>query len=444
LAASGPSRAAWPVESDLLAGIPVRGEILTSGGKLADLATPLALGGFTRGAIERFAGQLRGLGLEPLQGASAGGPLPAKLGDPALVEPGSMISVQLVTGDFQVGADGTVTHIDGDRVWAFGHRFLSVGGTDLPFARASVLALLPSVSSSFKISAARELMGVISSDRNAAVSGRLGQRAALVPVDIRVGASRYRMEMVRDRFLTPFLLQITLYSAIDATERITGSGSFSLTGRIEFTGAADPVRFDTMFAADAGAAVQAALHAAIPTAYALQSGFPALGLKRISIDVTPHEEKRVLQIEQVHAGRPTARPGETVDLTVTLAGESGSMETRRVRFNVPIGIPAGPLYFTASDAQTRNLAELRPAFSSPPRSAERVVSALNSLGGNRRGYVRVWRADASFQVRGEEYPSPPPSLAMILTRAGATQAAQSKLAEFEIDGGGWVIAGSKT
>ena len=53
-----------------------------------------------------------------------------------------MISVQLMTGDMTAGADGTVTWIDGNKLYAFGHRFLSVGDTELPFARAEVLGFL--------------------------------------------------------------------------------------------------------------------------------------------------------------------------------------------------------------------------------------------------------------------------------------------------------------
>ena len=41
---------------------------------------------------------------------------------------------------------------EGDHIYAFGHRFLDAGPSDIPFARAEVLALLPNVSSSFKIS----------------------------------------------------------------------------------------------------------------------------------------------------------------------------------------------------------------------------------------------------------------------------------------------------
>src|SRR5260370_21642447 len=97
------------------------------------------------------------------------------------IYPGSMISVQLVTGDLSMGADGTVTHIDGDRLYAFGHRFLSVGSTDLPFARSEVLTLLPTLHTSFKISSARALMGAISLDNSTAIARYPGHRPAIVP-----------------------------------------------------------------------------------------------------------------------------------------------------------------------------------------------------------------------------------------------------------------------
>ena len=98
-----------------------------------------------------------------------------------------MISVQLITGDMSVGADGTVTHIDGNRVYAFGHRFLSVGPTEVPFARASVSGVASDVSTSFKISASGDWLGAITSDRNAAVAGEIGRRPRMAPVSISVG-----------------------------------------------------------------------------------------------------------------------------------------------------------------------------------------------------------------------------------------------------------------
>jgi hypothetical protein len=136
--------------------------------RMTEVATPLSLSGFSAAAVEQFGPQLRQLGFEPRQGISTGGAPSDQMGDPAKLQPGSMISVELMTGDMSVGADGTLTAIDGNKVYAFGHRFLDIGPTDLPFTRSEVLALLANLNTSFKISSGRELMGVISQDRDTA------------------------------------------------------------------------------------------------------------------------------------------------------------------------------------------------------------------------------------------------------------------------------------
>ena len=113
--------------------------------KLINIATPVSFSGFTAGTLDQFAPQLKKFGLEPRQGVSSGGKLPSKLGAPASLRPGDMIAVELLSGDMSIGAEGTVTAVDGKSIYAFGHQFMSVGNTELPFARAEVLTLLPNL-----------------------------------------------------------------------------------------------------------------------------------------------------------------------------------------------------------------------------------------------------------------------------------------------------------
>jgi hypothetical protein len=441
-------------DSNLLAALPARGETSFGQSKMMDVSTPVSFGGFTRKAIERFAPQLRALGLEPMQGVSSGGRMATAMGPRSALQPGSMISVQLLTGDMSMGADGTVTYIDGERLYAFGHRFLSVGSTDLPFARSEVLTLLPSLSSSFKISSPRELMGAISQDHDTAIAGRLGQRAAMVPVSVTVsraggGSSTYHMEMAGDRFLSPFLLQMSVFSAIDATERTSGASSLVMRGRIEFQNGHAPVKLDNTFAADGSTAALAALSAAIPLAYVLEGGFDSLRVKSVAVEIESTDGNRQLLVDHAFAGRREARPGEPIELTIGLAGENGAQVSRKVVYKTPPGMAPGPLYFTIADAGTTNLYDLRQMFFSEPRSAQQLVANLNRLKTNNKAYVRVWRPDPAFQLQGEDYPAPPPSLALIFARSqggygGLAQTLNSKIAELEIDGGGFMVSGSKT
>ena len=441
-------------ERDLTRRIPRPEPVLSGEARMIDIATPLAFGGFSRATLDAFAPQLRALGLEPRQGVTSGGKIEPAMGNPADLKPGAMISVQLMAGDLSVGADGTVTHIDGNRIYAFGHRFLDIGSTALPFARAEVLTLLANTNTSFKISSAKEWMGTIYQDRNTAVAGELGKRPAMVPVSVSVSrggkpVESYQMQMVNDSLLSPLLLQMAVFSAIDATERTVGAGSIRVTGQIEFQNAASPLRIDNVYAADNGSPMLASLSAAVPVAFVMQGGFESLQLKNVSIVLEAFDQKKQLTIDGITTSRHDVRAGEKVVLSVSLSGENGAETVRRVEYQVPIGAEPGMLYFTVADASTANIADFRQVLTATARTPVQLVSIVNNLHPNTRAYVRVWRADPAFQLEGADLPDPPASVSLILagsqsSSAGITQTRNSKIAEMEIDTGDMAVTGSKT
>ena len=136
-------------ELDLLPPSPL---LMASDQRMRPIATPVALAGFSERTFEVFGPRLRELGLRPMQGV--GGRSPADL-KPTGLKPGSMINVALIEGDMELSAAGTVTHVDCDRIYAFGHRFLSSGPTEMPFLASSVIAVVPNLNNSFKISGSR-------------------------------------------------------------------------------------------------------------------------------------------------------------------------------------------------------------------------------------------------------------------------------------------------
>jgi hypothetical protein len=449
------SRPESPFQVNVLAGLTdSRTAHDTRAGRLVELTAPLSFSGFSPGTLARFAPELEAAGLVLAQApGGASPPGTRRLGDPRSVSPGSMISVQLMTGDLAVGADGTVTHIDGERLYAFGHRFIGAGGTELPFARAEVVSLLPNLSSSFKISAAREPVGVITQDRFAGISGVFGREARTVPLAVRVAvpgrpAREYRMRMAEERALAPLLVQMAVYSALDATERLLGAATVRLRGTVEFANA-EPVRIENLYAADANLPLLASLGAVTPLAYAVQSGFEQLRPKSVRFDAEVIEEKRQWQIDRLWTSTRRARPGDEIEIAVALAGESGAEKIERRKYRVPVGAPAGPLTITASEGLVANLIEYQATLATPPASAAQVVALLNGLRPNSGVYLRVARADASYPAGGRDLPAPPASLALLFSRAQAAAGTfagwrGSTLAEIPIDLGLAAVSGSRS
>jgi len=433
--------------------VPMQAGLDSMAANLMEIATPISFSGFTSSALDHFAPELKKMGLEPRQGVSSGGRLPSKLGSPGALRAGDMIAVELLSGDMSIGAEGTVTEVDGNRVYAFGHRFLAVGDTELPFARAEVLALLPNLSSSFKISSPLQWMGTITQDRSTAISGELGRKAATVPLAITVKDGRraplaYRMQMVNDRVLSPFIIQMAVYSTLDATERTLGLGSYTVRGAVEFQNGLPPLKLDNTYAGDFNVPLQASTGVTSPLSYLMSAGFDSLKMKNITLEVTASERKRALQIDQITASRKEARPGDTIDLTVTLTGENGVEIDKNVRYRIPIGAPAGTWNFTVTDGSSANLLDYQQLVGTAQKSPTQLLSFLNSLRPNVNAYLRVWRADPAYLVQGQDLPDPPPSLGLILAKAQTAQAAllarTSKIDELPVETGDMVVSGAKS
>ncbi len=423
--------------------------------RLMRIATPLVMSGFTSRALEQFTPQLQALGLTPMQGGGGGTGenTPPSKADLDALQPGSMISVQLIRGDLGVNADGTVTYRDGNRIYAFGHRFLASGPTEMPFSTSNVITLLGSTFNSFKISTPGKPMGVIRQDRASGVLGALGEQARMIPVNVRMRNSRsqdtkYKFEIVNDRFLSPFLLQMALFSTMDSTERTLGEASLAVVGTIAVKGQ-PPVKIENMFAADAMTPMLTAQVSAVPLALLLQSGFP-IDIAGIDLEIFSADQKRQATLDQVWSSRREVKPGEKLEITTVLRTENGGEVTRTVAVDVPASLTPGPLQITVADGASLNLTEVRelPGGFSPKTPAQ-LIRAINNLRKNNRLYVRLSRPGTAFLLHGTQFPSPPPSVAQVMANdpsasTNVSTARVSTLAEAELEALPSVVSGSKT
>lgn len=428
-----------------------RAELRFGETRLVELSAPLSLSGFTQHAIEQFAPQFRSLGWEPRQGSSSGG-ASGPMGDPARIKPGSMISVQLMRGDLAMGADGTVTHVDGDRIFAFGHRFLSAGGTELPFARSEVLTLLPNLSTSFKLSTAREQMGVITRDASVGVAGTLGRAARMVPLTANIegpgGRRSYRVELARDRLLTPFLAQVAAFSLLDATERLSGAGTVHVQSQVDFDGRVPPLKINNVYSSDTATGLLASLATALPLTYAVQSDFDELTPRAITLNMRATERKQQWTVAGVWASPLKVRPGGAVKLTALLRGPAGEDISRQFTWSVPAGMQPGPAQVLLSDATTANLSEFASTIGQQQSTAEATVDFLNALRANQKAYLRVLLAKPGFTLNGRPMNAPPASMALLFKdwqpAIGANLMMQSSAAEFSFEPGIGAVTGSKS
>ena len=390
------------------------------GGALARVATPLVFSGFTPETIEYFQPQLRALGMLPIQGGGAGAADNQALGDTSRLQPGSMISVALVRGDLGLNADGTVTLVEGDRIYAFGHQFLSAGPTEIPFAESKVVAMLPGYASSMKISTPGQLLGVISQDRASGVFGALGRKARMVPIEVEVISNQqarrsYHFEVVNDRFLLPFLVNMTVFSAIGATERMVGDSTLQVEQTISLDGLPE-VKMENFISGTANSPALAARFAATPLAYLMQSGLGPLDVQSVRLRIFSSDRRLDQALEQIWSDKQEIKAGATLQLTALLRAQDGEETVQKTTIAIPSNLKPGPLTITVADGSTLDRTEMgrtgRPFL---PKDPGQLVRAINKSRRNNRLYVRLSRYEVGFVLQGENFPSPPPSVVQTLS-----------------------------
>ena len=97
----------------------------------------------------------------------------------------------MVTGDFDLSGIGTVTHVEGDRVYGFGHPMFSLGACEFPMMTGYIHTVYPRASVSMKMGSPLKVVGVVDTDVSTGVAGRVGPKPDMIPLSVRVKTGRY-------------------------------------------------------------------------------------------------------------------------------------------------------------------------------------------------------------------------------------------------------------
>ena len=101
----------------------------------------------------------------------------------ASFEAGRPLTVGLLLGELTLGSMGTISYVDGNRVYGFGHPMNSSGPVELPIIEAKVLGEVSNLSAPFKFATLNPTVrGTLTEDRLPAVRGVLDQEPELVPI----------------------------------------------------------------------------------------------------------------------------------------------------------------------------------------------------------------------------------------------------------------------
>lgn len=387
---------------------------LPSGAALERIETPLVFSGFQPAAVQQFVPQLQGYGFVAAQGGTA----QAKPDDRKLVA-GDMAGMVLVSGDASINSACTVTAVQDDKVFLCGHPFMNLGDVQMPMSRSRVVTTLSSSLSSTKIVNVGGPIGTITGDHLTAVTGKLGDSPAMVPLDLSfvTGAAEKKLhfEIINHPKLTPVLVAVTTFNGLTQNSIYSEGTTLHLTGEIRLQGH-NAVQVESTFAPGDSLSPDS-----LPIAIAIQNVFGRLFNNNYEIPAVDHITLRVesqpgrksYTIESAWLEKGEAVPGETVRVRVMLRPYRGASRVEETTVKVPDqAVRGATLRVLVSDAEWLNRSSR--GFGLPgmpggsgPAGLDQLIALLNRERRNDRLYVGLFAPAPTLVWDDKELPNVP-------------------------------------
>jgi SpoIVB peptidase S55 len=327
-------------------------------GRPVPLAAPLTLQGLSGRAGAKLLEDFRAKGVNMTALPVQAGPVQSTasaaakaLDRPYKLEAGAPISVQLVSGDFMVGAVGTVTLVEGKNILAFGHPFLNDARARYAAAPAYVNAIVPASDIPFKLAEGiNKPFGAITTDRPYAVGGTVGADPQLLPLEITVRGQTsssiitapvpnrtFKLGLAPVEAFTGVLAYTSALSALDATLEGSQPGSATISLAMTFkdgAGADKTITFKDRIADENDISTLAAQRAAGAVALVAENPFKAPGLQRLklTLELAPYNLTRLVKAEPESK---KVKPGQTVGINLRLQPWRSAVMVRRLSVKIP-------------------------------------------------------------------------------------------------------------
>jgi len=395
---------------------------ISGGSGITPIATPVTIGGAHSTVVARLAPLFEALGWHPALGGRSSS---TQVNRP--LQAGGAVATELLRGDITFSASGTVTHVDGNTVLAFGHPFLQGGSVDYPMVGAEVLLFLSSLSSSQRLTAAgSEVLGAVRQDTQSGILGIIGARPNMVPVRLAISDSggeieRFDFEMIGDKSLSPTFLFMGMANGLQSVSGNYGDSTLEVRGEIFLDKEGlDTIKIRNVFASPSQAYVPLSLMIMQIYAYLYDNPFESVGVRNIDLQIRALDQLRTAEIARIWTDRVEVRAGDTIDLAVSLKPYRQAEVVKHFSITIPDDTLPGRLTLLVADATTMALEEQGMLQGGRrPRNLQQLVDQINDMRASDKIYVQLSRPAEGAMFGGQPMPTLPASVLEVLL-AGQT------------------------
>lgn len=383
------------------------------------IAVPLSMSSFAPETVSRFSKYLDNLGFVAVPSGAASTSTTTAT-DATPFKAGDAVGAVLLNGDFNVAATGTVTHIDGNRIYAFGHPFLDMGAVSFPMAKAEIVTIMPSLASSFKLANSGAIVGSFRQDRATGIMGVMGDKADMIPIDLTVEGSgptqNYHVNIVRHPVLSPLILAMAADSVVASAQRSAGERTVLLDSAIKVRGFNEPIRLREGWA---GAQARQAIpqYLAVVAGYVMSNEFRPADIESVKLHLRHDDQLKIAKLTEASIEMPASGKivaGDTVKVRTVLKPYRGESFVETFDVKIPDNQQPGSAYLLVGSGSVSNQVDFS-LVPPDPRTLEQVIATLERLRPSTDLTVGLYSSAEGAVTAGVYLPNLPPSMRAVVT-----------------------------
>ena len=386
------------------------------------LSIPVALPALNSEAMRIIKPLFDRFNLTPVQTAGSGSPIKE-----SPVEEGQIVGTEFARGDISFFGYGTITHIDGNELLAYGHAGFGEGNVNLPISGGYVHFIFPSRSRSFKAASPTQPIGTLVQDRDPAIAGIIGRHPSYIPVNVNAQTTDGKQhkkfyEVIRHRSFSSIYTAIGAWFLIDGLEFQSNDHTLNLETTITLKEHPDlktrELVYKNIYSSSSSPGAGAMLTLMSPMSQLSSNPYTTIQVEDITLDLKIEDKRRTARIQSLRMDKLRYRPGESVEIEIILQPHLETPIIQTGTITIPKDTPDGLVMLLAGNANFHeSWQRSRAPFNFRHKNINQLIKLLQRGERNSDIIMELFVAEPGLTVQGEEFEDLPPSVMSVMNTA---------------------------
>lgn len=372
------------------------------GGLLTPLKIPLSYSNLNQNTLSIIKEDFKDYNLIMTGGATSGKGKD-KFKKSILPSPGSPLGILLVEGDANISAMGTCTYKKGNKIWAFGHPFGSLGETSLPMTTGYVYSVIPSMYHSYKLSTSSEIIGTVKNDGSRGIYGTIGKIPQMTTLELSINKEKFSYRIIKEKHLLPILIDAMVLNSIFTCSGIEEELMVKTETEITIKDY-EPIKYTRCLVGSPDAIIK---YINQPIHLLKTNPFEKVSIEKITINLSIFSELNIARIIDVITERKKVQPGDSISLCIVLQPYQKELIKKRVKIKIPEWVEKEKIELTAGRDIQKHSENLKNVI-----NMDGLVQYLEDFPKENELTITLSQKGRTTYISGDKFSSIPPSLSV--------------------------------